>query len=73
MVRRKNMTGNEALRLAGPLSASGFAGREGARNRERNKEKRLVQEGKLSQQEFEKRQAERDRLSQLDRARRQGP
>jgi len=70
MLRRPNMTGDEALRLAGPLTASGFGGREGARTRDRNKEQRLVREGKLTQAEFGKRQAERDRLSRLDRARR---
>jgi excisionase family DNA binding protein len=72
MLRRSNMTGDEALRLAGPLTASGFGGREGARTRDRNKEQRLVREGKLTQVEFDKRQAERDRLSRLDRARRRG-
>lgn len=72
MLRRPNMTGEEALRLAGPLTASGFGGREGARTRDRNKEQRLVREGKLAQAEFDKRQAERDRLSRLDRARRRG-
>lgn len=72
MLRRPNMTGDEALRLAGPLSASGFGGREGARTRDRNKEQRLMREGKLSQAEFNTRQAERDRLSRLDRARRDG-
>lgn len=70
MLRRPNMTGDEALRLAGPLTPTGFGGREGARTRDRNKEQRLVREGKLAQAEFDKRQAERDRLSRLDRARR---
>jgi hypothetical protein len=70
MLRRPNMTGDEAVRLAGPLTASGFGGREGARTRDRNKEQRLVRERKLTQGEFDKRQAERDRLSRLDRARR---
>ncbi|HEU0035895.1 MAG TPA: helix-turn-helix domain-containing protein [Kofleriaceae bacterium] len=72
MLRRPNMTGGEALRLAGPLTASGFGGREASRTRDRNKEQRLVRDGKLSQAEFDKRQAERDRLSRLDRARRRG-
>lgn len=72
MLRRPNMTGDEALRLAGPLTATGFGGREGVRTRERNKEQRLVREGKLTQAEFDKHQADRDRLSRLDRARRRG-
>ena len=72
MERRPNMTGAEALRLAGPLDPSGFGGREAARTRERNKEQRLVDQGKLARAEFEKRQAERNRISQLDRARRRG-
>jgi excisionase family DNA binding protein len=72
MERRPDMTGAEALRLAGPLDSSGFGGREASRTRERNKEKRLVQDGKLTRAEFDKRQADRDRLSQLDRARRRG-
>lgn len=72
MARRPNMTGAEALRLAGPLGRSEFAGREGARTRERNKERRLMQEGKLSIAEFGKREAERERLRALDRARRRG-
>jgi hypothetical protein len=63
------MTGEEALRLAGALEPASFAGREGARARDRNKEQRLVAEGKLARAEFTKRQAERDRLSRLDRAR----
>jgi excisionase family DNA binding protein len=69
MARRRDMTGAEALRLAGPLEPSAFGGREGARARDRNKEKRLVDEGKLSRAEFAKREAERERLSKLDRAR----
>lgn len=71
MMRRPTMTGEEALRLAGPLESASFAGREGARARDRSKEQRLVDDGKLSRAEFTKRQAERDRLSRLDRARRQ--
>jgi excisionase family DNA binding protein len=69
MVRLTNMTGAEALRLAGPVEPSSFAGREGARVRDRNKDQRLVNEGKISRPEFTKRQAERERLSRLDRAR----
>ena len=72
MLRRPNITGDEALRLAGPLTPSAFAGREGARTRDRNKDQRLMQEGKLTRTEFQKRQAERERLSRLDRTRRLG-
>lgn len=47
----RTMTGEEALRLAGPLEPASFAGRGGARARDRNKERRLVDEGKLTRAE----------------------
>jgi hypothetical protein len=70
MEARPLMTADEAVRIAGPLTASELGGREGARARMRNKERELVREGKLSTAEFKKRQAHRDQLSRLDRARR---
>jgi hypothetical protein len=63
------MTGAEALRLAGPLDRQGFGGREGARTRLHKKDLQLVREGKLSPADFKKREAERERLRRLDRAR----
>jgi excisionase family DNA binding protein len=69
MERRTDMTGTEALRLAGPLDAAGFGNRQGTRTRQRNKELKLVDAGKLSRAEFAKREAERERINGLDRAR----